>query len=69
MIPRQLSPKARELLRRLEEREGKAKGNQAKPSASLRAAAVDPRWPFEPAPLGALATENPLSLVVGCKKR
>ena len=33
MIPRRLSPKAEELLRRLEEREAKAKAPQGKPPA------------------------------------
>jgi len=68
MNPRKLSPKAEELLRRLEEREGKAKGHQAKPSAVLRSAPLDPSWPFAAAPIGALATEHPLDFV-GCGKR
>lgn len=61
-----LSPKAEELLARIEAREGK-RTPAKRPEAFEARIKLDPGWPFPPAPLGALATENPL--VVGCEKR
>jgi len=64
-----LSAKAEELLARLEAREGK-RTPAKKPEAVEARIKLDPSWPFPPAPVGALATENPLNfVVVGCRKR
>ena len=62
MIPRRLSPKAEELLRRVEARERQQKRSELPPRMA------DPNWPFPFAPVGVLG-ENPLDLLPAKKRR